>query len=122
MLQERLDFRSKGEQTAVPEVVERLDSQPVARAKELLRVAVPDRKRKHSTELLHAIRAVLFVSVEDRFGVTAGDVAMAGGFQIDADIGMIEDFAVVNDTEGAVLIGHRLMAGGYVDDAESSMG
>jgi hypothetical protein len=36
-------------------------------------------------------------------------------------VSMIEDFTVVNDPAGFVFVGHRLMATGHIDDAESAM-
>src|SRR5436309_15292832 len=78
MTQERFDFRGKREDTIVVEVVERLDSQPVPRAKKRLSIVVPNRKRKHSAELLDAGRTILLVRVNNRLGVAPRDVLMSG--------------------------------------------
>src|ERR1700722_15310889 len=44
---------------------------------------------------------------------------MAGPFEGGTQIGVIENFAVVGNPERAILVGHRLMAGAYINDAEA---
>ena len=56
--------------------------------------------------------------MQDGFGVAVGLVAVACGFQVAAQIGMIEDLAVVDDPEVAGLIAHRLLAVRKADNAE----
>ena len=46
---------------------------------------------------------------------------MAGLFQGWAEIGVIEDFAVVDDPKRAVFVGHGLVAAGDIDDAQAAM-
>jgi hypothetical protein len=43
---------------------------------------------------------------------------MAGAFQIGPDFRVVENLAIVNNPMGAVLVGHRLMAAGDVDNAQ----
>src|SRR5258708_34439848 len=59
MLEQSFDFRSKGEQTAVPIIVERLDAKSVAGAKQPLPLAIPDSVSEHAAKKLDAVRAVL---------------------------------------------------------------
>ena len=51
----------------------------------------------------------------------AAAIAVPGLFQLRAHGGVIEDFAVVDDPQAAVLVGHRLLASGQVDDAQAAM-
>ncbi len=97
MLQQGFDLGGESENASVPEVVKGLDSEAVARAEQRLAGCVPDGKREHAAEQLHAIGAVLLVGVEDCFGVAARGVDVAGAFEIGAQQRMIEDFAVVDD-------------------------
>ena len=121
MLQQRLDLGSEGEQPAVPEVVERLDAQPVARAEQALVRLVPYREGEHAAEAANAFIAILLVGVENGFGVAAAVITMPGALQFGPQIGMIEDFAVVGDPQRAVLVGHRLGAGRQVNDAQAAV-
>ena len=120
VLEERLDFAGEGERAAVPVVVEGLLAEAIARAEELARVLIPDGEGEHAAEALDAIGAVLFVGVEDGFGVGAVGVAVSGLFEGGTQAGVIEDFAVEDDEVGVILIGHGLMAAGDVDDGEAA--
>ena len=62
--------------------------------------------------------APLFVGVNDGLGVGARAVAMAGGFELRPDVGVVVDLAVEDDPDRAVLVRHRLMAGRQIDDAQ----
>ena len=48
-------------------------------------------------------------------------VAVSGGFELGTHVGVIEDFAVVGDPQRVVFVGHRLAAGGEVDDAQAAV-
>src|SRR5262249_17894458 len=52
----------------------------------------------------------LLVEMQDGFGVAAGPVVVAGGRQFRPQFGMIVDFAVVDDPDAAVFVGHRLVS------------
>jgi hypothetical protein len=58
--------------------------------------------------------------VNDGFGVAAGAIDVASGFESGAQIGVIEDFAVVDNLQAAIFIGHGLMAVGEIDDAQAA--
>ncbi len=121
MLEESLHFGGEGEEGTVPEIVKRLDAQAVAGGEEDVAAEIPDGEGEHAAEAGQAIGAVLFVGVEDGFGVAVASVAMAGGFERRAGGGVVEDLAVIDDDEGAVLVGHGLAAAGEVDDAEAAV-
>ena len=59
--------------------------------------------------------------MENRLGVAVGFVLVAGAFEFRAEGSMIEDFAVVSNPQAAIFVGHGLLAGGKVDDAETAM-
>src|SRR5579884_357693 len=118
MRQQSLYLRSEGEQAAVPEVIERLDAEAVASAKQGSLLSVPDGEGEHATKKLKAAGSMLLVRMNDGFGVAARHVAVARALQRRTDIGVVEDLAVVNDDLGAGLIRHRLMAAGDVDNAQ----
>src|ERR1039457_4473173 len=78
VFEERFDFAGEGECASIPVVVEGLLTEAVAGAEELAGVLIPDGKGEHATEAEDAFGAVLFVGMEDSFGVGAGGVAVAG--------------------------------------------
>src|SRR5208337_1421245 len=99
MFQQRLDFRGKSEQAAVPVVVKGLNAQAVARAEQPLMFPVPNGEGEHPTEASEALVTVLLVRVNNSFGVAMTLVAVSGGFELRTDVGVIEDLAVVGDPE-----------------------
>src|SRR4051812_30161301 len=121
MAQQRFDLRSKSKDPVVVEIVKRLNSQPVSRTKKRLAVAVPNGEREHTAELLDTGRAELLVRMYDRFGVAPGDVMVAGAFEFGPDRSVVENFSVEGNPLGPVLVRHRLVAAGNVDDAEAAM-
>src|SRR6185436_11995071 len=62
--------------------------------------------------------APLFVRVHDDFGVGVRGKAVAGGFEIPAELLEVVDLAVEDDRDAAVLVVDRLMSGRDVDDAQ----
>src|SRR5205807_489579 len=82
------------------------------------RVLVPDGKREHAPQMLHAALAVLLVKVDDRLRVAAAAEAMPAGLEQRMKLRVVVDLAVEDDPDGFVLVAHRLMAAGAVDDAK----
>src|SRR6266567_2247192 len=66
---QRFDLGAKNEPLAVPIVMERLFAKAIARGEKALASAVPEGECKHTAQLFHAVVAVLFVGVNDRFRV-----------------------------------------------------
>jgi hypothetical protein len=60
--------------------------------------------------------------MQNRFCIAPRDIPMPRRFEFRTHIGVIKNLAVVDDLEGPVLVRHRLMAGGHVDDAETAVG
>jgi hypothetical protein len=48
-------------------------------------------------------------------------IDVAGSFEIQSQIGVVENLTVVNNPLGAVFVGHRLCASGHVDNTEAEM-
>ena len=122
ILKNRFNLRAEDKCAAVPTIVNRLDAQPVAGAKQKAAAAVPNGKGKHAPQMPHALAAVFFVEVNNRFSVAATVVAMAFGFQVGAERLVVVDFSVEDDPNVAVFVGQRLMAGLHVDDAQPPHG
>src|SRR5712691_8015724 len=59
--------------------------------------------------------------MDDGFRVGTGCIPMACALKQRANLGVVENFAVVGDPERAILVGHRLVAGGEVDDAQPAV-
>ena len=64
--------------------------------------------------------AVFFVEVDNGFSVAVGAVDMAARLKLRPQFGVVVDFAVEDDPQGAVFVAERLMAGGEVDNAETA--
>src|SRR5947209_2629316 len=121
MAQKSLNFGCEGKKPSSREIVQRLDTEPVARAEQPSSPRVPDRECKHPAEVFHAIRAVLFVRVNDCLGVAPSRVTMSCFLEFRTKRGMVENLAVVGDPDRARFVRHRLVAAGNVDNAESPM-
>ncbi len=123
MLQQRLDFRRKCEEPPVPVIVKRFDAHPVPRAEKLLLLGVPDAECEHSPKEVQAIRAVLFVGMQDGLGIGTSLVAMPGLFERGPQGRMVVNLAIERDPESAGFVGlcpiiHGLVAALDVDDAQ----
>ena len=115
---DRLELRAEHHTLEAIIDIQRLDAQPVPGEEQLARPGVPDGKGEHSVESFHARRAPLLEGVHDGLGVAAGAEPVAPGLQLAAQIGVIVDLAVVDQLDGAVLVGHRLVAAGGIHDAQ----
>ena len=58
--------------------------------------------------------------MQDDLGITVGLENVTLGLQLGAQVHKVEDLAVENDDNGAVLVIHGLLAGGQVDDAQAA--
>ena len=67
--QDRFDLGSEDQRRIVQAIVERLDSNPVSRQKQSLRVLIPDGEGKHSAQLLQTLGPELLVQMDDHFRV-----------------------------------------------------
>ncbi len=72
--------------------------------------------------MLDAVLPVLLIEVHDAFRVALCAVDMAAREHLLAEVGVVIDFAVVHDPDGAVFIGKRLVTGFDINDAEATHG
>ncbi len=121
MLEQGFDLGCEREQAPVPVVIKRLDSQPVARAKQTPLASVPDGEREHPAEQLQALGPMFLVGVENCFRVGTRAIAMAGALQRRPQLRMVVDLAVVNDRQRPGFVQHGLVAAGYIHDAQPAM-
>src|SRR6266550_20075 len=103
-----------------PGVVERLDAEPVARQQQPSALPVPQRKRKHPLEPLDAALPFLLVQMQYRLGVAAGAIAVTALLQPEPQVGVVVDFAIVDDPHRPILVGHRLTASEHIHNPSPS--
>jgi hypothetical protein len=72
-------------------------------------------------QIVHDAIALLFVQVQDRLGIRSCSIAVTALLEPRPQFGVVVNLAVEHDPDGAVLIRHRLVAGGDVDDRQTSM-
>src|SRR5271157_2459430 len=99
--------------------MEGLDAQTVTRDKQFLNARVPDRKCKHSAQLIDAVLTEVFVKMDDGFRITVGPELVPFGFESIAKFGKIVNLAIEHNPNRIVLVGHRLAAAFDVEDAQA---
>ena len=98
-------------------IVERLLAQTVARQKQFLPARIPDCKRKHAAQMLHAVRAILLIQMHNDLGVALRREHMPARQQRRAQLTVVIDLAIKRNPDRAILIRQRLMAAGRkIDD------
>ncbi len=119
-LEEGLDLGGEIEPRSDPAIMERFDSQAVAGQDEAAAFRVPEDDGEHPVEGVDEIRSPFLVKMNDDFGIGLRGQDMAPGEEILADLGEIIDFPVHHDPDRPVLVGHRLVTGDEVDDAQAA--
>ena len=99
-------------------VMQRLLAQPVSRQQQRLAPLVVQSDGKHATQLGDAIRAHLFVEMDDHFRIRVGVKLVAAAFQLRAQLEKVVDLAVEYATDAAVFVVDGLPAAGEIDDAQ----
>ncbi len=111
---ERLGLAGEVQDVVHHHVMQRLDPEPVAREEQLLLRLVPDGIGVHPAQAIEARGPPLGVRAQHDLGVGAlGE----GSAQRRAQLGVVVDLAVVGDP-AAGLVGHRLVPGLRLDDAQ----
>ncbi len=87
----------------------------------MLPVAVPQGEGEHARQARHAVGAPAFPGVDDGFRVAAVAEDVAEGGQFVAQRLEIVDLAVEDDGDAVVLVIHRLLAAGGVDDGQAAV-
>ncbi len=100
---------------------QRLLAQPVAGQEQLPPPGVPEGEGEHAVQVREHLRPLVLVEMDEHFRVALGAEAVAGPLQPAAELAEVVDFAVEDDPHRAVLVGHRLLAAGEVDDRQPAM-
>ena len=121
VLQQALDLAAKQQLARVGlGVIERLDAENIPCAVHFVGFRIPHDKGKHTAQLGSQCRAVFLIAVDDDLGVAVGLEDMALGLQFGTQIHEVVNFAVEHADNGAVLVVHRLLARGQVNDAQAA--
>ena len=118
VLEQRLQLGGEDELAVGLGVEEGLLPHPVPRQEEAPPVRVPDGEGEHPPEPGQAVFPVLLVGVEDDLRVARRGEAVPLALQLGAELLEVIDLPVEGDPDGAVLVAHRLVAAGEVDDAQ----
>jgi len=85
-------------------VKHRLDRQPIAREKQCLGIAIPQRKGKHAAESLDAILAPGLPGMNDHLGIAARVEDMPQSLQLGNQFLVVVNFPVEDDADALVLV------------------
>src|SRR3989475_449551 len=119
---QRLDLRCKDERAGRHGIIEGLDAQSIAGAKQPAPRAVPDGEGKHAVEAGEAPFPPMAVGLQQHFGVGPGREGVAEPFELRPQVLMIVDLAVEYDPLRGSACRHRLRpAGGEVEDGQSAV-
>ena len=81
---------------------------------------VPERDAEHAAQVLDEVHAVLFVQVDDRFGVGLSRQAVALAHEVGADVLIVVDLAVEDDPDAPILVRNRLVPRRQIDDRQAT--
>jgi hypothetical protein len=70
--------------------------------------------------MMNAVISIVFIEVEDRFGIAISGIAMTALFEYWSKFGMIVDFSVEDDPKSSVFIAHGLMPTRQINNAEAT--
>ena len=82
---------------------------------------INQRERELTFEIGEQLLAMFLIEVNDQLGVGLGAEDMPFGFELRAPLGKIEELAVADDRDAAVLVENRLLAVVDADDAQPAM-
>src|SRR5262249_46590746 len=99
-------------------VVQRLYPDAVSSQQEGLAALVPNREGEHPSEVSDAVGAILLVQVNDRLGIAGSAESVPPRRKLLLETPIVVDLAVLNDPDGPVLVGNRLVPPLQIDDAE----
>ena len=124
--EKRLDLRGEQQPFAVgrrlARPVERTDAEAVAAEDDAPPLLVPQGDGELAAQVVEHPFLMVFPAVRDDFGVAVGGEAMAAAFQLGLHLGVVEQLAVEDDGDAAVLVEDGLPAVGQADDAEAARG
>ena len=121
MLQQALDLTAEQQLACVGlGIIERLYAENIPRTVHFVRLGVPHDEGEHAAQHPGQLRAVLLVAMNDDFGVAMGLEDMPLGLQLGAQIHEVVNLAVEHADDGAVLVVHRLLACGQINDTQAA--
>src|SRR5580698_7886319 len=98
--------------------MERLFAQPIAREYEFALRLIVNRKTEHAAQFLYAVRAHLFIQMNDDFGISLGVETMTALFKLQTKFRKVINLAVKHDPCAAIFVEDRLVATGKINDAK----
>lgn len=108
--EQSLDFGAEDDAIGRCRVIERFDSETIAREDKPAQALIPERDREHAVETLECVEAFRFIERDDDLGVRrAVELASACG-EFLSQLDVIVDFAVKCKPDRFVGVGHRLSA------------
>ncbi len=123
MHDQRRQLGGEREETWAGDIEKRLFAKAVARGEQPAARTIPDDEREHAVQSRGEVLAPLLIAVDQDLGV--GMVAaedMTRGEKLGAQFCLVVDLAVEQDADRAILVPHRLMAAGDIDDGKSLEG
>jgi len=123
ILQDCLRLGSEPEGPAVFEIEERLLAEAVAGHEQPAAAGVPESEGEHAAQMGDTVVAILFVEVEDGFGVAVRTELVTATLEIPAERPEVVDLPVEHHAQRAVLVRHRLVrAVAEIDDLQAAAG
>ena len=116
--QQRFHLRGEVEHPVHNRIVKGLNPKVVPGAEQRLPFFVPKGKGEHTGKMLHALLAPHLIGPEDHFRVTGG---LVGPAQLLFQFDIVVDLPVEADPV-TVVVGHGLLAGCDINDAETAVG
>src|SRR5436189_5375404 len=102
-------------------VIQRLNTKTVTGDEQLTFASIPDRESEHAAHVFNTIASVFLVEVEDRLRIAVILKLMSAFDEFVAIVGVVVNFAVVDDHARAVAIEHRLRSVRNIYDAQTPM-
>ncbi len=120
--QQRLDLGTEVDPVALLRPVQRANADAVAGEEDRALREVDQRQRELAFELREHAFAVLLVEVHDQLGVGVGAEDVALRLQLGLALGVVEQLAVEDDRDRAILVEDRLAAVAEADDGQAAIG
>src|SRR5205823_3239941 len=122
MREECFDLGGEEQTAAADRIEQRPDAQPVARQEERAGPGVPNPECPLAVQVVDGGGAFLLEEMEKDFRIGLCVKAMTLLYEILTKFDVIEDFTIERDPQRPIVVRHRLMAAGDVDDAQSGVG
>src|ERR1700722_4198761 len=110
-------LRSEQQSSIVQRIVQRLFPQAITHQEKPASSLIVERESKHPPQLLHALRPILFVKMNDDFGIGMRGEEMTACLEFGSQIQKVINLAVENNPDALVFVEYRLVPACQVDDA-----